>query len=121
MACTARRWEGRICAPNCRSYCAQCRRRTSASESTSRRLELDFARLVEAVQCGLGARLADRRQMRVNGRGVQRLVAQINAELAQGYAFLQQMGGIAVAQRVGRRTGMDAAGLLSQSEDFLHR
>ncbi len=50
---------------------------------------LGFEGLVECGQGGLSAGLADSGQMRVDDGGVERLVAQVLADLAQGNAFLQ--------------------------------
>ena len=55
---------------------------------------------MEDLQGGPGLGLADGGQVRVDDGGVQRLVTQVLADLAQADAFLQQMGGVAVAQRV---------------------
>src|SRR2546427_4343689 len=109
MACTARRWEGRIAEPNCRSYCGQCWRRTSARDTTGGRL-LSFEVLVEFAQGRLGACLADSRQVSVDDGGVQCVMAEVAADLEQGNAFFQQMSGVTVAQSVSGRDRIDAAG-----------
>ena len=50
---------------------------------------LRFERLVKCGQGGLGAGFADRGQMGVDDRGVERLVSQVLADLAQGDAFFK--------------------------------
>src|SRR5712691_6765557 len=110
MACTARRWEGRIAGPNCRSYCGQCWRRTSANVTTGGGGSLSFEVLVEFAQGRLSAGLADRRQVSVDDGGVQRVMAKVTADLKQGDAFFQQMSGIAMAQSVSGGGRVDAAG-----------
>ena len=53
--------------------------------------------MVEFVQGYLGAGLADVGQMGVDDGGVEGFVTEIGADLAQRDAFLQEVGGIAVA------------------------
>src|SRR2546426_3809064 len=120
MARTARRWEARIWAPNCRSYSGQCRSRTSAKESTQAGA-LNLARLVKGRQRRLRTGLAQGRQMGVDGRGVQRLVAQIAADLTQRHSLFQEVSGVAMAQSVRGGLRVNAAGQARQAEDFLHR
>ena len=60
------------------------------------RSPLAFAILVKPGQRDLRARLTDRGQVGVNDRGVQSVVTQINADLAQGHPFFEQVSGIAM-------------------------
>src|SRR5208282_1372723 len=119
MHCTARRCEGSSRWPNFRSYAGQCRRNTAAKEIKWPK-GLRLQRLIEGVERGLRARLADGRQMRVNDGGVQRLVAEILADLAQRNAFFQQMGGVTVTEAVGGGGRVDAAGGAGQAVSHLH-
>jgi hypothetical protein len=52
---------------------------------------------VEGIQSRLGASFADVGQVGIEDGGVEGLVAQIGADLAQRNAFLQEVSGIAVA------------------------
>src|SRR3954471_23481634 len=119
MACTARRWEGRIAEPNCRSYCGQCWRRTSARDTTEVAL-LSFEVLVKLAQGSLGAGLTDRRQVSVDDGSVQCVMAQVAADLEQRDAFFEQMGSVAVAQSVCGGSDIDAAGGARHPVSRLH-
>jgi len=66
----------------------------------SRPEPLGLKGLVEFVQGQLGAGLANVGQVGVEDGGVERFVTEISADLAQRNAFLQQVGGIAVTQRL---------------------
>jgi len=52
---------------------------------------------VQGVEGDLGAGFADVGQVGIEDGGVERLVPQIGADLAQGNAFLQEVGGVAVS------------------------
>ena len=52
--------------------------------------------LVQDVEGYLGAGFADVGQMGIEDGGVEGLVPQIGADLAQGNTFLQEVGGVAV-------------------------
>src|SRR6266446_7858237 len=106
MAETARRCEGNRRARYFCSYAGQCRRRTSASGITPQALGLNG--LVEDGQSGVGASLADDRQVSVDDGCIERVMAQVNTDLANGDALFQKMRGIAVTQRVAGGSGVDA-------------
>ena len=61
---------------------------------------LSGERLVEFVQNDLGARFADVGQMRIDDGGVEGLVTEILADLAQGDALFQEVRGVRMAQRL---------------------
>src|SRR5207245_10689188 len=61
---------------------------------------LRFEWLVKCGQGGLGAGFADGGEMGVDDRGVEGLVSQVLADLAQRDTFLQQVCRVAVAQRL---------------------
>ena len=92
MAATARRCEGNRRPRYFRSYAGQCRPQDFGQwDHPGRPLGLES--LVEGGQGHLGARLADVGQVGVDDGGVERLVTQVGADLAQGDAFLQEVGG----------------------------
>src|ERR1039458_1380138 len=117
MAATARRCEGK----GARDTAAH----TPASAGAelrpvgSRPEPLGLEGSVESVQSQLGAGFADVGQVGIEDGGVEGLVPQIGADLAQGNAFLQEVGGVAVAQGVRGGTGVDAAGGPSQAAGAL--
>ena len=82
--------------------------------------ELGFERLVEGSQGGLGAGFADRGQMGVDDGGVERFVAEILADLAEGHALLEQVRGIAVPQAVGGGGAIHRTGSTGEAVSHLH-
>src|SRR5215831_9461807 len=68
---------------------------------------LDFKTLVELAEGGYCAGLANGRQVCVDDGRIEGIVSQVSADLPQRDAFLEQMCGIAVPQRVGGRGGVD--------------
>ena len=60
-------------------------------------VRLVFEGPVEGEERNLGAGLADGRQVGVNDGGIQGVVSQVMADLAQGNPFFKEVGGVAVA------------------------
>ena len=65
--------------------------------------------------------LAEAGQVRVEGRDDRTLMAEVDLDLAQVLALLQQMRGIGVAQGMDVRRLFDAAGFEGEAEDALQR
>ena len=62
---------------------------------------------------------AEARQVGVDGGGHGTVVAEVDLDLAEVLALLQQMGGVGMAERVNVRLFFDGAGMESQSEGAL--
>src|SRR5436190_22035785 len=110
MARTARR-----CSVE-RAACG-CARNSSTSIGTSFRLS---SMAQQAIECGAGLAFIGRGQVRIKNGDVERSVAQVLANEPQGNSFLQQVRGIAMAQRMHAGLRMDAALGPRQAKGVLH-